>query len=280
LKKLAEENVFIDKKQVRDRNPVMKRADQAQNRITLAGRTLAASFAQLLKRYRKRPLVISDKSATGSKDGFFIKDDYVPRSAPDYCDVPPDQDTVWQPDVYSLAGALPGIERIIDVGCGNGEKLLQFHPMRQIVGMDIGDNLAYCRKTYDFGQWIEHNLEMDSPFPLGPELLKNSVLVCADIIEHLIDPIHLLRNLKKCLEIAPAVLISTPERDVTRGTSHKGPPPNPFHVREWNMSEFRALLEDAGFNITFIGLTASNSLRREMKTIITYLTNASVTPRS
>jgi hypothetical protein len=46
-----------------------------------------------------------------------------------------------------------------------------------------------------------------------------------------------------------------------------GPPDNKAHVREWTLGEFRAMYEHIGLPITFLGVTANNSVERAMTTL-------------
>jgi 2-polyprenyl-3-methyl-5-hydroxy-6-metoxy-1,4-benzoquinol methylase len=179
---------------------------------------------------------------------------------------------ICQPDVYRLVDVLAGLSGgpIIDLGCGKGGKLeaLSHHA---IIGVDIGPNIAYCRKHHAFGRWIEHDLSRPDPLPLDDVNIKGSVIVCADVIEHLVDPLPLLRNLHACADRGACVVLSTPERELVRGQWDKGPPFNRAHVREWTIGELRALLEHVGFDVAFLGLTANTSLKREFSTTVAVL---------
>jgi SAM-dependent methyltransferase len=167
-----------------------------------------------------------------------------------------------------------GCSRIIDVGCGRAQKLIKLHPEFSIVGIDHGPNIEYCRR-YTFGTWIECDVERES---LADLPAQGSVVVCADVIEHLVNPVLLLQSLRTLLERgAGAVLLSTPERDLLRGRDHFGPPPNPCHVREWNTAELRKLLLSMGFE-PHMQLTARNDLTFEEKTILAISTKLSVPP--
>jgi hypothetical protein len=100
-------------------------------------------------------------------------------------------------------------------------------------------------------------------------IFSQSLVICSDVIEHLVNPTELLRFL---YDTAAVTLLSTPERDLSRGTDHWGPPQNEAHVREWNLAELHALLEDFGFYTNFIGLTRSDTELDEMRTIVAVLT--------
>ena len=140
------------------------------------------------------------------------------------------------------------------------------------LGLDLPAAVAHCRGRWPEALWIEADLECQEPLPLEPGPLAGSIIIAADVIEHLLDPLALLENLRQLLEIAPVALISTPERDLVRGAGHNGPPPNRRHVREWSIAEFEQLLEHAGLHPAHIGLTADNNLTRRMTTILAILT--------
>jgi hypothetical protein len=170
----------------------------------------------------------------------------------------------FQPDVYTLAewiawSTTPDVDRetILDVGCGWAEKLAAIHDRHStwdFVGVDYGSNLARCRTSYTWGRWIEANLETQGCVDrLDRVVPYHAIVVCSDVVEHLLDPRPLLDSLAQ-LDRATYVF-STPERDVQHGYDHRGPSPNVHHVREWNAEEFHLLLQDHGFAVRFHGLT-------------------------
>jgi SAM-dependent methyltransferase len=214
----------------------------------------------------------ADESPEPGAGAFCIKPGYAARDRPDYfLDVEPDATgRTHQPQVYPLAGYLAerfGCTHIIDLGCGQARKLARLHPRFEIIGVDRGANLEACRK-HPFGTWVESDLGRPGPISVPEELLSRSVIVTADLIEHLVDPRPLLAHLRRWLEAAPVCLLSTPERDLARGPRDGGPPPNPAHVREWNLEELQAFLCSAGLNVAFMGLTCSNDRDLEKNTTL------------
>ena len=207
---------------------------------------------------------------------YCIKPGYRHRPAPEYfVDILEERDNiVWQPDVYPEAARIAkslGSLRVVDIGAGSGAKLARMHPEFELVGLDFGPNLDMCRERYPFAEWRQHDLESDEPLPVSAEEMTGSVVICADVIEHLIRPERLLDKLLAALEHADALLLSTPERDRTRGADDLGPPPHYCHVREWNLEEFGELLGKWGFAHGSVGLTRSNDRSPAEDTILAVL---------
>ena len=92
------------------------------------------------------------------------------------------------------------------------------------------------------------------------------MVICSDVIEHLIDPESLIENLRSWLDYSPILILTTPERDLVRGPKDLGPPTNPSHVREWSLTELQGWLKFHGLNILFSGLTVNNNRDLEKKT--------------
>ena len=199
---------------------------------------------------------------------YFLPPGYTSRPTPEYF-VDEDLNAVWQPDVYPEAAALArrlGAGTIVDVGCGTAGKLAELHPEFELVGIDYGANIEACRARYDFGTWVETDLDRDSS--LGYEGFSGSVLVCADVIEHLVHPERLLQMLRRAFDGgAAALLLSTPERELYNEPDHVGPPTNPAHVREWASDELRRYMASEGLDGHF-GLTRSNDVMPYMQTIL------------
>lgn len=209
-----------------------------------------------------------------SDDDYCIRAGYRSRPVPEYyADTP--SNVTWQPDVYPEAARVArelGARTIVDLGSGNGDKLARLHPEFELVGVDIGSNLEHVRRAHPQGTWIEHDFEQPGALPLDQELLDGAVIVCADVIEHLMRPEHLLAKLRRALEDgAAAVLLSTPERTRTWGDEHQGPPPNTCHVREWTLEELGALLEREGLDRGDLELTRSNDAESRLATSLALL---------
>ena len=207
-------------------------------------------------------------------DTYFVRPDYRTRIEPKYWDDQQRRGTVYQPDVYPHLASVArnvGAHTIVDFGCGDGEKLAALHPEFDVVGIDVGSNIAAASERHPFGRWFELDLDADETPPLDEQLLRSAVIVCSDVIEHLKRPEYLLGHLRRCLDVCQAVVLSTPERHRSGGWADLGPPRNAAHVREWTIDEFASLLACHGFHRGRLQLTRSSNRSPLRDTILATL---------
>lgn len=177
---------------------------------------------------------------------------------------------IYQPQVYELAYKLAekiNAKYIIDIGSGNGYKLKPFINSYEIIGIDFGNNLDLLKKNIPNIKTITHNLENGLP-KISDKILKKSIVICSDVIEHLHKPEKLLTDLSNISLKSPFLLISTPDRIKVRGPESSGPPENTCHVREWSINEFYRLLKKYRFNDMLIGYTNNNNIYQQKNTIL------------
>jgi hypothetical protein len=160
-----------------------------------------------------------------------------------------------QTDVYADAAALAtrlGARSVVGIGCGTARKLAALHPDFEIVGVDTPDTIRRCGERYEFGTWLEADLDNADDLDLD---LTRSVLVCENVIERLRAPEKLLSLVAGALdEGAAAAVLSTPHRELVNTPGHLGPPQNPANVREWTSEELERFLASVGLT-GHIGLT-------------------------
>ena len=225
----------------------------------------------------RRLIVPAARRAGGpSRRDYFLKPGYHARQAPEhFVDLIEERDGIVPlPDVYARAGQVAdalGATRIIDLGAGSGAKLAALAPRFEILGLDHGPNLELARRRFPHFPWREHDLDSPGELPLSPDELSGAVLVCAGVIEHLLEPEHLLGNLRAILDSVQCVVLATPERDLLHGPDAAGPPADLTRVREWNVQELAALLEAWGFEHGDLGLTRTDNARSAQSTVLAVL---------
>jgi SAM-dependent methyltransferase len=195
---------------------------------------------------------------------------YHARLEPSYFD-DEDTGTLWQPDVYETARRIAertGRTSVIDVGCGSGMKLEVLRG-RDLVIIDMeGPNLVAARERFPTARAIPFDLGHADDLPIDRADLESALVICSDVIEHIPDPSALLRFLSGAVASGAIVVLSTPERRVTWGSEHAGPPPNQAHCREWALPELRDLLAEFGMADTAVSLTRSNDEHALLATIV------------
>jgi len=195
------------------------------------------------------------------KRNFCIKETYQIQLNPDYF-LDEDNGVTWQEKIYDLAyflGKRFGKKYIIDIGAGNGQKLRPFVNDFKITAIDFGANLDLLRESIPNQEIIRFDLEKGLP-EFDQKILKNAIIICADVLEHIKDPHKLLKQLAKLSHTCAFLLISTPDRDKYRGKDHNGPSPNPAHIREWSFNEFNKLLNEYHFNSFLLGYSLNCDL--------------------
>ena len=157
----------------------------------------------------------------------------------------------YQHAVYKYAADVVqkyGLSKLVDVGCGPAMKLSVLNkklPDLDITGFDQPHPIQFCKDTHDFGTW--HADDFENPAPDLKDI-QGELVICSDVIEHVLDPDKLLSYLASRCKPGGYVLISTPDRDREYGvgmmkSGHKD------HIREWNKEEFAQYLTSRGWKI-------------------------------
>ena len=254
--------------------------------VTAAGHFLAALAADPFSAparngldHARRRLIVPLARQGGAEDvdrDYRIKPGYTSRKAPEYfVDLAEERTALaHHPDVYARASAVATrlrANRIVDLGSGSGGKLAALAPPFEILGIDYGPNVELARRNYPDGIWREHDLDCAAALPLSAEELRDSVVICAGVIEHLLYPAFLLDNLRIILPSVEAIVISTPDRDLAHGAGHLGPPVDTSRVREWTIEELAALLGAWGFEDGDVGVIAPDVVHGGPATILAVL---------
>jgi SAM-dependent methyltransferase len=155
--------------------------------------------------------------------------------------------------VYEWIAARCAGQRVVDLasGEGYGSDLLA-RTAAQVVGVDANPEayeharLRYRRPNLSFERGLVE--EFDQPA---------DVVVFLQTIEHIHEPGRLLDRLAR---IAPAAYISTPNR-LTLAPAGAEKSDNPWHLREYDVGEYRALLEAHFAKVEILGLFHARRLR-------------------
>lgn len=145
------------------------------------------------------------------------------------------QEDQWQLEVYLHALGIMkknNYKSIIDIGCGSAYKLITYLGDYQTLGLELPVNVEVLRKKYPERQWQVSDFSMKS-------VITTDVVICSDVIEHLVNPDELLEYIKNITY--KYLVLSTPDRSLMYRPWHRhyyGPPRNMAHIREWSYKEF------------------------------------------
>ena len=193
-----------------------------------------------------------------TEDNFFIKSSYKPNTILETIEREDrkywtshriSQSYYYQYYIYKFCRKFIKAEKIksvIDIGCGFAVKLMELiYPIcNEVYGIDQERIIQCCIKYFGLKTFISDDIE-------NPKLVfdrKFDLIICSDIIEHLLNPDKLLFYIKRFCHKNTYIVISTPERDVLRGKNCNFSPKR-THIREWNMEEFRNYLENRKFEV-------------------------------
>lgn len=145
-----------------------------------------------------------------------------------------------QKEVYETALRIAkdnNLKSVVDIGCGSGYKLINlFSNDYDTTGIEILDTYTYLKNNYKDHNWLNGE-------KLNYDEISADLIICSDVIEHVVDPDILLKNIKK-IKGTKFICISTPERLLARGWFDYGPPRNWTHTREWTGKEFRKYISN------------------------------------
>jgi len=162
----------------------------------------------------------------------------------------------YQYHVYDYACQLflsnKNLESVADVGCGTAYKMMNMlvPVAKRVLGIDQENIIKlnqerYGKNYFEYDDFDSKEIRVKDKF---------DVVVCADVIEHLLNPDLLLNYIKNITHHTSTILISTPERDVLYGDKDNKEAYNKDHIREWNKTELMAYLEDSGFEVMGVNI--------------------------
>ena len=126
---------------------------------------------------------------------------------------------------------------VLDLGCGAGYGggMLKDAGAAMVVGVDISFEAASFAKNEAAGLHVA--VSSVTEIPLRDASID--VVVSFEVIEHIHSPELLVREARRVLRSEGVFIVSTPNRSVYNESRSE---PNPFHVSEMEVDEFRRVL--------------------------------------
>ena len=123
---------------------------------------------------------------------FCIKENYISRDSYHHHDDRGQEDG-YQDKVYETAHEIclkHNFKKVVDIGCGSGFKLIKYFKDYDFVGIEIEPTLSWLKEKYPQHTWKSTTFSQEWEESCD-------VIVCADVIEHLVDPDELVNFIKR-----------------------------------------------------------------------------------
>jgi methionine biosynthesis protein MetW len=179
----------------------------------------------------------------------------------------------------AAASRIGGGARFLDIGCGEGTLATRVRKLfTEIHGIDISEE-AVQLAIRNGVRALRVNLNVDPiPFPEN----HFDVVTALDVIEHVFDPMRLVREIHRVLTPRGYTVISTPnirkiQRVLTlvRGrfprTSYDPVGYDGGHLHYFTSQDMRALLERQGFEVTLIDGICSDRRTWKYRLVVAFL---------
>jgi SAM-dependent methyltransferase len=148
--------------------------------------------------------------------------------------------------------------RVVDLACGEGYgSAILAEQAEWVAGVDANPEaheharLKYRRENLSFRRALVEEFDEDAPY---------DAIVFLQTIEHVEDPGTLLQRIVSLLTPEGRAYVSTPNR-LTLAPPGAPRSDNPWHVREYDPTEYRELVEPHFSSVELLGLHHAGKLR-------------------
>ncbi len=160
--------------------------------------------------------------------------------------------------VYEWIGARIGGSRVLDMACGEGYGAdLLARTAAGVVGVDANPEAhEHARLRY-----VRPNLRFECALveAYGTESSWDAITFL-QTIEHVQDPVAVLRRFRSLLSPSGVAYVSTPNL-LTLAPPGAEKSDNPWHIKEYRAQEFRALCSSVFERVTMLGVVHARKLR-------------------
>lgn len=140
-------------------------------------------------------------------------------------------------------------ERLLDVGCGNGEFLATAAarwPGAELRGLELSEAaVAEARRKVPSARVRACDLLADGA-PEGDEAGWATHAVCSEVLEHVDDPVALLRSARQWMSPGCRLVVTVPGGPMSAFDRHIG------HRRHFSPEDLRDVMSAAEFKVTLV----------------------------
>lgn len=137
-------------------------------------------------------------------------------------------------------------ERLLDIGCGNGELLASAAarwPGAELMGLELSEAaVTVARRKVPVARVHGRDL-LAAPVPGGGEARWATHAVCSEVLEHVDDPVELLQSSRGWLAPGCRVVVTVPGGPMSAFDHHIG------HRRHFSPEDLARVMQAAGFRV-------------------------------
>ena len=138
---------------------------------------------------------------------------------------------------YKLALRFAYGQKVLDLGCGTGygSHFLAYFGAGEVTAADLNETAVnYACKTYSHPRLRYLRLSGDNSLPFAGQTFD--FVFCSQVIEHIHDPVRLLKEIRRILKPGGFCLVTAPNKALFSPDPNENP--NEYHINEMNLSEF------------------------------------------
>jgi SAM-dependent methyltransferase len=145
---------------------------------------------------------------------------------------------------YEFAAGFVSGKRVVDCACGTGIGSVLFASKGALEVRAIDSSAEAIAEAEKANTRSSLRITLGDATRTGLPDGYADIFISLETIEHLEDDAAFVEEAFRVVKPGGILICSTPNREITNpGTSITDAPWNPFHVREYNLNEFRTLLE-------------------------------------
>jgi len=144
-----------------------------------------------------------------------------------------------------LAEHFPPPGKLVEGGVGSARNLIEFRAAGyEVAGLDVMPAAVAHARQRGVDEVFEHDL--GEPWPLAEASTR--VVVLLDVLEHLADPVTVLRHARRTLEPGGGIVLTVPAYRWLFGDWDR----SLGHFRRYSSRELRRQAAEAGFQVSWL----------------------------